>query len=140
MRVYGVDLAAWIRDERVVGLLDLIDMLPEDSLLNEAITNDPEAAALLAEQYLASRGEGEADESAGAPRVSQYGLTNKQLGDLLNEMKQVKQAIIASAGGKPKAEKPALTPRTGIEKAIAAAERKWAEDFIQQFGFSPDDI
>jgi len=139
MQVYGVDLAEWYAAGRWVALLDFIDMLPSASRLNEAITNDPEAAALLAEQYLASRGEAE-DEDAGAPRVSEYGLANKQLGDLLNEMKQVKQAIIASAGMKPKSEKPSPTPRTGIEKAIAAAERKWAEDFIQQFGFSPDDI
>lgn len=133
-----MDLAVWVAQERVVGLLDLIDMLPSNSLLNEAIMNDPEATELLAEQYL--NREDSDEEPDNSPRIAEFGLTNRQLAELTDKVTVLIQAVVAGAGGKPKAEKPTPRPRTGIEKAIAEAERKWATDFIQQFGFSPDDI
>lgn len=136
-----MDLAEWYAAGRWVALLDLIDMLPEASRLNEALLNDPEAAELLADEYLKSRENADPEkESDNSPRISQYALINRQMSDLTDQVKMLRQAVVASAGGTPKAEKPEARPKTGIEKAIAEAERKWASDFIQLFGFSPDDI
>jgi len=113
-------------------LLELIDNLPTACKLNEAIANDPEAAAQLAE----------APRSADpwSPRVSEFDLTATILREILHAIKGLRQVSIAAAGGKPGEEKPFPAPYTEIDRAIAAAERSWAEAFVGQFGFTADDI
>ena len=127
-----MDLAEWYAAGRWVGLLDLIDMLPAACRLNEAISNDPEAARELARL---PRPEGE-----WSPRASEYNLTHQMLSQLIFATEQVGQAVIAGAGGKPVAPKPFPTPRTAVDDAIAALEREWAEDFVTKFGFDASDI
>ncbi|SDK79062.1 hypothetical protein [Arthrobacter sp. ok362] len=127
-----MDLAEWYAGRRWVALLELIDNLPTACRLNEAIANDPEAAAALA---AAPR-----SEDPWSPRVSEFDLTATMLREILHAIKALKQVSIAAAGGKPGEEKPFPAPFTEIDRAIAAAERSWAEAFVGQFGFSPDDI
>ena len=127
-----MDLDVWYSAGRWVGLIELIDMLPTNCRLNEAISNDPEMAEQMARM---PKPEGE-----WAPRASEFGLNEQMLRDVIHELKQVKQAVIAGAGGKPSAEKPFPMPRTAIDAAIAAHEREWAEDFVSQFGFDASDI
>jgi hypothetical protein len=127
-----VDLAEWYAGRRWVALLELIDNLPTACRLNEAIANDPEAAAALA---AAPR-----SEDPWSPRVSEFDLTATMLREILHAIKALKQVSIAAAGGKPGEEKPFPAPFTEIDRAIAAAERSWAEAFVGQFGFTPDDI
>ena len=132
MQVYGVDLAEWYAAGRWVALLDFIDMLPGACRLNEAIANDPEVARELARM---PRPEGE-----WAPRVSEFDLNAHLLRELIHETKQLKQATIAASGNKPPPEKPIPGPKTALDAAMAAAEREWAVDFVQQFGFDAADI
>jgi len=131
-----VDLAEWYAGKRWVGLLELIDNLPTACRLNEAIANDPEAAKHLAEIRL-SRAD---DAEDWAPRISEFDLTATMLREILHAIKGLRQVSIAAAGGKPGEEKPFPAPYTEIDRAIRAAERSWAEAFVGQFGFTPDDI
>lgn len=133
-----MDLATWYVGRRWVALLELIDMLPAASRLNEAIAEDPEVAAHLAAQRLEE--EGEPSESDWSPRISEYDLHAMLLREILHAVKGHRQVSIAAAGGRPGEEAPFPGPRTAIDKAIEAAEREWAEGFVTQFGFGPDDI
>lgn len=134
-----MDLARWVADKRWVALLDFIDMLPTASRLNEAISNDPESAQLLAEQRLAAQ-----DSEGGkewSPRVSEYGLDQQMMGELINLNKQMLQALTVQITQKaPKAEKPFPVPRTAIEDFMERIERQRTVDFAGLFGFAPEDI
>jgi len=127
-----VDLAEWYAAGRWVGLLELIDMLPAACRFNEAILNDPDMARELARL---PKPDGE-----WSPRVSEFKLDHHMFQVMISELKQIKQGVIAAAGGKPSHEKPFPAPRTEIDNAVAAMEREWAEDFISQFGFDASDI
>jgi hypothetical protein len=127
-----VDLAEWYAAGRWVALLDLIDGLPTACRLNEAIVNDPEAAAAIANAPKSS------DEWA--PRVSEFDLTAHLLREILHATKTNGQISIATAGGRPGELKPFPAPVTEVEKAIEAIERQWAESFVEQFGFDATDI
>ena len=127
-----MDLADWYAAGRWVALLELIDNLPTACRLNEAIANDPEAAAQLAAAP--------ASADPWAPRVSEFDLQATILREILHALKGLKQVSIAAAGGKPGEEAPFPAPYTEIDRAIKAAERSWAEAFVGKFGFSPDDI
>jgi hypothetical protein len=118
-------------------LLELIDMLPTACRLNEAIANDPEMAAILAEQRLSRRDD---DADPWSPKISEFDLNITVLREILHAVKGLRQVSIAAAGGKPGEETPFPAPYTEIDRAVAAAERNWAEMFVQQFGFSPEDI
>jgi hypothetical protein len=132
MEVYGVDLAEWYAAGRWVALLDYIDGLPGASRLNEAIVNDKETAAEIAAMP-------RSDEEW-APRVSEFGLAEHMLREVIHELKQLRQATIAVSGNKPPAEKPFPVPRTEVERAIENIERQWAESFVGKFGFDANDI
>ena len=127
-----MDLAEWYAAGRWVGLLDLIDGLPAACRLNEARVNDPEEAKFIASLPT--------PEGEWSPRVSEFKLDHHMYRAMISELKQIKQSIVASAGGKPAQEKPFPTPRTAIDEAIAQAEREWSEDFVAQFGFEASDI
>jgi hypothetical protein len=131
-----VDLAEWYAAGRWEALLDLIDNLPTACRLNEAIANDPESAKYLAEARL-SRPD---DADPWSPRISEFDLNITMLREILHAIKGLRQVSIAAAGGKPGEEKPFPTPYTEIDRAIEAAERNWAEMFVQQFGFESGDI
>jgi hypothetical protein len=132
MEVYGVDLAEWYAAGRWVALLDLIDGLPTASRLNEAIVNDPEAAAAIANMPKSSE--------EWSPRVSEFDLNAHLLREILHAVKSNGQISIAAAGGKPGELKPFPVPVTEVERAIEAIERQWAESFVGQFGFDATDI
>lgn len=127
-----MDLAGWYAAGRWVALLELIDGLPTACRLNEAIVNDPEAAAVIANTPKSS------DEWA--PRVSEFDLHAHLSREVLHAVKGLGQILIATAGGKPGELRPFPAPVTEVEKAIEAIERQWAENFVGQFGFDPTDI
>ena len=107
-------------------------MLPSACRLNEAIANDKEYA-----DYLASLPQSDTE---WAPRVSEFDLGAHISREILHTLKSIKQVLVATGGGSPSEEKPFPGPRTEIERAIADADRQWAESFVAQFGFSADDI
>ncbi|QCB97117.1 hypothetical protein E5206_09390 [Arthrobacter sp. PAMC25564] len=131
-----MDLAEWYAGKRWVGLLELIDNLPTACRLNEAIANDPETAAHLAELRLSAPDDAE----PWSPRISEFDLNITMLREILHAIKGLRQVSIAAAGGKPGEETPFPAPYTEIDRAIEAAERNWAEMFVGQFGFDADDI
>ena len=133
-----MDLAVWYQAKRWVALLELIDMLPAACRLNEAIANDPESAAHLAQLRIEREQSEEASEWA--PRISEFDLTAVLLREILHAVKGLRQVSIAAAGGKPGDEAPFPGPMTLIDRAQAELERAWTEEFVQQFGFDPDDI
>lgn len=134
MSEYGVDLAEWYAAGRWVALLDYIDMLPSACRLNEAIVNDPEAAKAIADAQQGKESE------PYAPRTAEWDLTATLLSEIVNGLQVLTAATIKVNGGKPGNIKPFPTPRTKIQAAMKAAEREWAEEFVQQLGFSPEDI
>lgn len=129
-----MDLAEWYAAGRWVALLELIDMLPAACRLNEAIANDPEAARAIA----AAR-EGKEDEPW-TPRTAEWDLHATMLSQINNGLQALIAATIKANGGKPGEVKPFPTPKTAIQDAMKAAEREWAEGFIEQFGFSREDL
>ncbi|MBT8162792.1 MULTISPECIES: hypothetical protein [Arthrobacter] len=132
-----MDLAEWYAARRWVALLELIDMLPTACRLNEAIANDPEMAAHLAQQRLARKDD---DADPWSPPLSEYDLNVTLLREILHAVKGLRQVSIAAAGGKPGHEEPFPAPRTEIDRAFEAAEKAWAQTLVQQFGFSPGDV
>lgn len=127
-----MDLADWYAGGRWIGLLDLIDGLPSASRLNEAIANDPEQAKILARMPESS--------SEWSPRAAEFGLTEHMLREVIHELSALRQVTIAAHGGKPGEVRPFPAPKTALPAAIEAAEREWASEFIQKFGFSPGDL
>lgn len=134
MEVYRVDLTTWYAAGRWVALLEYIDGLPAASRLNEAIANDPEAAAAIAK---ARQGE---EQKPWSPRTAEWDLHATMLSAISNDLKTLIAATIKSGGGKPGEVKPFPTPTTAIQEALKAAEREWAVGFAGQFGFSPEDL
>jgi hypothetical protein len=131
-----VDLAGWYAAKRWVGLLELIDNLPTACRFNEAIADDPEMAAHLAELRLSATDDAE----PWSPRISEFDLQAVMMQALISEIKALRQTLLSVNGNKPGEETPFPSPRTEIDRAIASAERSWAEAFVGQFGFAPDDI
>lgn len=127
-----MDLAEWYAAGRWVGLLELLDGLPAASRLNEAIVNDPEAAAVIASMPKPS--------TPWSPRVSEFDLKAHLLRELLHAVLNNGQIAVGAAGGKPHEIKPFPAPSTEVDRAIAALERQWAESFVTRFGFDADDI
>lgn len=131
-----MDLAEWYSAGRWVGLLELIDNLPSACRLNEAVVNDPEAARDLAALSM-DRPEG-AD--PWSPRVSEYDLHATIQREILHAIKGLAAITVAAAGSKPGEQKPFPAPITEIDRAMEAMSRTWTEEFVQQFGFSKEDI
>jgi hypothetical protein len=130
--VYGVDLAEWYAAGRWVALLDYIDGLPSACRLNEAIVNDPEAAAAIAAQPRS--------DSEWAPAFAEFDINAHLLRALLHAVQSNGQIAMSAAGGNPGEIKPFPSPRTEIDRAIAKLDRQWAESFAGQFGFDAADI
>ena len=130
-----MDLAEWYAAGRWVGLLELIDNLPTACRLNEAVANDPESAEVLARMS--------ADRPAGgewSPRLSEFDLHATIQREILHAIKSLASITIAAAGSQPGEQKPFPAPVTEIDRAMEAMSRNWTEEFVQQFGFSKEDI
>lgn len=127
-----MDLAAWFREKRWVALLELIDGLPSASRFNEAISNDPELAEIIAKQPESSE--------PWTPRVQDFNLTNMLLANIADGMKMLQNTQIAAAGGKPGQIKPFPTPRTAIDRAKEAHEKQFVSDVLGLLGFDDGDF
>ena len=127
-----MDLAEWVTARRYGALLDLIDQLPSASRYSEAVSLHPEYAKQLANMP-------EPDEPW-APRQAEFGLTEHLLTNISDQLQVLTVVTLKAAGAKPGEPKPMPRPKSAIEEARKQAEQEWARGFIQQFGFSPDDI
>lgn len=127
-----MDLRAWLTENRVVDLLDLIDQLPAACRLNEAIAQDDEAADQLVALTDGSKSK---DGPSWSPRVAEFDLTNMILVSLVNEVKMLRQSGVALAGGKPKKEPPFPAPKTAIDRARERQDLNLFHSFQSKFGF-----
>lgn len=132
MSEYGVDLAEWYAAGRWVALLDFIDMLPSACRLNEAISNDPAQAKLIAAAPKPS--------DPWSPRVSEFDLNAMLQQQILHAILALKQTTIALKGQHPGEVTPFPSPRTAIDKALENMERAAAVQLVEMFGFSASDI
>lgn len=126
-----MDLAAWWQARRFVGLLDLIDSLPPDSRLNEAVQNDPEQAELIARAR-----EEQADDSGSSwsPPVSQYDLHAAMLRELIQSVAQLRAAVLAARTGKEKTVPTVFpAPVTEVDRAARRMQQRWADNLIEIF-------
>lgn len=131
-----MDLAEWYAAGRWVALLELIDMLPGACRFNEAVANDPVSARHLAELSM-ERPEG-AD--PWAPRVSEFDLHATIQREILHAIKGLASITIAAAGSNPGEQRPFPAPKTEVDRAMEKLSREWTTDFVQQFGFSAEDV
>lgn len=94
----------WWRDRRWRELLGLIDGLPKSSRFMEAVLNDPEMFDSLPAP---SNSGGE-----WSPEFTEWTTTTMILGSVVDELRQLQQIVIGTAGGRPKRVNPFPTPVT----------------------------
>ncbi|HEY1177852.1 MAG TPA: hypothetical protein VGF17_16980 [Phytomonospora sp.] len=116
-------------------LLDLIDMLPSASRTREAILNDPEAAAYLAEQP-------EPEDGDWSPRISEWSFDHALMYDQRALLVAILQTLRQTAGEKrPKKIEPLPRPRTLVdelrEQKRERDRRARVDDMKFAFGFRP---
>lgn len=123
MQVYGVDLSAWWASRRWRSLLELIEELPPASRLNEAILNDPEQAARIAQLPESTE--------EWSPKVRDYDLTATLLREIRELLVSIYYTSHLSATGKPARNvKPLPTPVTEVNRARARDAADWADSII----------
>ena len=122
--IAGVDLGELWRTRRWNTLLALIDRLPRHSLYYEAVANDPEHAAMVAESMEA----GDEREDPGAtsgPPLSTWTPEVEAIVRLTDVVKALHVIIPASQGAKGLQDpKPEPRPRTALEAARRASQYK----------------
>lgn len=105
---YRLDLADEWKSRRWRRLINLIDHLPRDSFMHEAMADDEE----LAEHMLAS----EPAEKPPVRRWSEYGIQVELLAGIYDRLAEVPNAIAAANGAKPRKVKPYPRPVTAMER------------------------
>jgi hypothetical protein len=98
------------RERRWADLLTLIDWLPRNCAYVEALSNDDEVAEQVLRQPENRNARG------AAPRISEWSPELERLTDLVDRMGEVMVAIVASQGGKAPKIRPAMRPRTAIDR------------------------
>lgn len=121
--VAGLDLGEEWRARRWARLLDIIDRLPAHSHYSAAVAADEEHARLLAEAMAARKAEGDDEKDAG-PAITTWSPEVAVLTRVVDELKSVRYAVLASQLGKKAGDPPRPEPRpvTAIQAAIKRAE------------------
>lgn len=132
-----MDVAALYAAGRWAAILDYIDGLPSASRLNEALMNDPETAAYMAQL---SMEQGEDERKPYAPRLAEWDIHATLLRELVDGLKSLSALTLRIAGGKPGDLQPFPSPRTAVDDAKKEAERRWAVDFGSRLGFGANDF
>lgn len=127
-----MDLATEYRNRRWVALLDYIDQLPRANRLNEAMLNDPEVAAELAERPDPTE--------PWSPDVRDYNLTAIMMREMISELKVIQQTLVASGGAKPKPFTPFPAPVTELDRVKKRKEREFAVGIAELVGFTESDL
>lgn len=117
-----MDLAVEWRARRWQKLLDLVDMLPRDTLFSEALANDDE----LADAYVVD----ERDRPAATRRVSEFGPVVELLSVIADRQAETINAVIAAAGAKPGKVSPMPRPVTAVDRAKRRQQRATHEALV----------
>lgn len=116
--MYGVDLAEWWHSHRWDALFELIEHLPRASRYKQALLSDIEVGrAIVKAQEEAGKSTEKTEDDTYYPPLSAWSEEVELLSDIRDGIQSAVQAIIASAGGKPKRFEPAPRPRTAIDTA-----------------------
>lgn len=94
--------------------------------------NDPETAADIAQRPDPTE--------AWTPKVADFDLHAIMLREVISALSALHQAVLASAGAKPKPIKPFPTPVTEVDREKKRQEREFAVDLIKDFGFAESDL
>lgn len=115
-------------ERRWVELMDLITQLPDASRLTQAQLNDPEIAELILEA------EDDLDQDTEwAPPLSEYGLTEQLLTQVVDGIAALNVTTAAAAGGKTNRPKPFPRPRTQVDIIRDQRSREVQADIISLF-------
>jgi hypothetical protein len=124
----GIDLGVEWRERRWRRLLALVERLPADSHLAEAMATDEELAAELSD--------GEQPRQA-TPRISEWSAVRSDLAALYDRMGTVYQAIVASAGKKPPRLQPYPRPVTAGQRAQSRGRAERHKARVARFSALP---
>lgn len=121
--------------QRVRAILDLYEGLPPQNLVREALMNHPEIAEVEAQRRLeAEHGDPFAEEGESpayrswAPRLSEYGLENRQLNEL-RDLAVAQLDVLRALVSKPATNLPPFpAPRTLVDDLLDGYER---EDYYE---------
>lgn len=139
LQFYGVDLSEWLEQGRWNATLELIDQLPWNSRFREAMLNDPEYAAAIAENQVREESEGKLPDDS--PRVSEYGPSDQRLDTLIELNKALLMWTQKQAGVKsPKRIPPGKGPKTLVQELKTRKEQEFGFEVAKLFGFSEDDF
>jgi hypothetical protein len=118
-----VDLGELWRARRWTLLLDIIDRLPAHSWYASSVSTDEDHAKMMAESIAARRESGENTDASG-PSLTTWTPEVAALTNVLDAVRQVSYAVMASQHGKKAGEppKPAPRPVTPLERALKRAE------------------
>lgn len=117
---------------RFKDISELVGQLPSNSRLREAIYNDPEEA-----EYLAALPE---SNDKWAPSVSEFGLTEHLLTDLIDKFERLSAILMKLNGAKSVDMKPAPRPMTEVQRARDRLRKQGDGELLARWGFSPDDL
>lgn len=135
-----MDLSLFYQRRRYVALLDLIDQLPRTSRYFEAMSKDPEfiQARLEIEE---SRSDDEEDNAPEwHPSITEFGLTEQLLRELLHSIQEGNMIAMRAAGGKPPKPKPFPAPSDPLAEARAEREIEHVAGLAEMFGFKRSDV
>lgn len=139
LQFYGVDLSEWLEQGRWNATLELIEQLPWNSRFREAMLNDPEYAAAIAEAQVRDEAEGKKPDDS--PRVSDYGPAEQRLDSLIELNKALLMWTQKQAGVKsPKRIPPEKPPRTLVQSLKSRKEQEAGLDVARLFGFDDSDF
>lgn len=110
----------WRDRRRHRKALNLIDHLPGHSAYVEALSNDPETAAAVAEGHIPIDEDAEPE----GPRLSEWSPERAALADVIDRLGVLIGAVIASSGSKPPKFTPTPRPDTAMAHAFRVARRR----------------
>lgn len=124
LRTYagGLDLGELWRARRWTLLLDLLDRLPSHSQYAASVSMDENHARLLAEAMAAQEDQGESQKTG--PALTTWTPEMATLTKILDAVRHVSYAVVASQHGKKAGEPPTPSPVpvTPLERAMRAAD------------------
>lgn len=114
-----MDLAAWLKQRRYRGLIDLIDQLPAASRTMAALLNDRDIARNIVE------GEAKSEGAPAGPSLRDETPEVQMLRILINDFR----SAMSDKKRKPRLLEP---PKTALDKARREYHREAASDILKQ--------
>jgi hypothetical protein len=98
-------------------LLNLIDHLPQNTWYQAAVSEDVDHAKMVLRAQEQARKDGNPSEGPPAPSMAIWSPEVDRLTTIIDVLRGVMQAVIASGGGRAKEQKPQPRPQSAMEVA-----------------------